>query len=449
MTAGKLDGKMAFDDTYANAVGALPGANESWVDRLRQTSRAILGAHGIPGPKTEAWKYTSLNAVANTPFIPATKVDDVDLSSLPLVAPFLENAIKVVFINGVFRRDLSDEFDGLGVGVAITPFADVLNTSPNSLKDVLGVFMEPGESFTAAMNTGFMEQGAVIHLSSDVQLEQPIQLISIGASGSVPCAFHPRFEIVLEAGALATVVESHFGLPGQPYLSNPASEILLGERAILNHYITASDDSDAFHLGRTAVSVEKNAKYDSFILSLGGGLVRREIKVRLEGDSAAATVDGAYGLSGNQHSDILSEILHLAPETVSNQMVKGVLAGDTRGVFQGRIYVARDAQRTNGRQLHKALLLNRGPEVDCKPELEIYADDVQCAHGATTGEMDPGHIFYLMSRGIDETAARALLVEGFLDDVVLSISDEPARKLVLKMVKTWLAKQEILTIGET
>ncbi len=448
MTARKLDVQMAFDDTYANAAGALPGAKESWVDGLRQTSRAILGANGIPGPKTEAWKYTSLNAVANTPFIPAKKVDDVDVSCIPLVAPILENAIKVVFVNGVFRGDLSDEFDDLGIGVALNPFSDVINSSPESLRNVLGSVMEPDKSFTAAMNTGFMEQGAVIHLASDVHLDRPVQFISIGAAGSVPCAFHPRIEIVLEAGARATVVESHIGLPGQPYLSNSATEILLGERAVLNHYTTASEDSDAFHLGRTAVSVEKSAKYESFILSLSGRLVRREIQVRLEGDGAAATVDGAYGLSGKQHSDISSEILHLAPETISNQTIKGVLAGDTRGVFQGRIHVARDAQRTDGRQLHKALLLDRGPEVDCKPELEIYADDVQCAHGATTGEMNPEHIFYLMSRGIDEMTARALLVEGFLDDVVFKISNESARVLVLDMVKTWLAKQKILSVGE-
>ncbi len=448
MTAVKSITSSTFGDTYANAVGALPGANEPWVDGLRQMSRAILGGQGMPGPKVEAWKYTSLNAIAKTPFIPASTVDDVDVMSLPVNVPLLEGALKVVFVNGVYRHDLSDQIEGLQAGTVLSPFADVLKSRPDSLKDVLGTVMEPGQSFTAAMNTGFMEQGAVVHLSKEVNLKQPVQLLSIGASGLRPGAFHPRFEINLEEGAQATVVECHVGLPGQAYLSNSASEIILGGRAALNHYTIVSEDSEAFHLGRTAVAVDHNATYDSFVLSLGGKLVRREVHVRLEGEGAAATVDGAYGLSGKQHSDISSEILHLAPETKSNQIIKGVLGGESRGVFQGRIHVARAAQGTDGRQLHKALLLNRGPEVDCKRELEMYADDVQCAHGATTGEMDQEHIFYLLSRGIDEKTARALLVEGFLNDVIFSVSDESARNLILDMVKAWLARQRILAVGE-
>ena len=448
MTAVKTITATAFGDTYANAVGALPGANESWIDGLRKTSRALLGTQGVPGPKTEAWKYTSLNQIAKTPFIPASTADDVDVPLLPVTVPLLDGALKIVFVNGVYRSDLSDKLEDLGAGITLSPFADVLKSSPGSLKDVLGAVMEPAQSFTAAMNTGFMEQGTVLHLSNGAKLEQPIQILSIGASGSSPGAFHPRFEIVLEEGAQATVVECHVGLPGQAYLSNAATEIILGERAALRHYTIVSEDSDAFHLGRTAVSVEQNAQYESFVLSLGGHLVRREVQVRLEGDGAATTVDGAYGLSGNQHSDVFSEILQVAPDTESKQTVKGVLGGDSRGVFQGRIHVARTAQRTDGRQLHKALLLNRGPEVDCKPELEIYADDVQCAHGATTGEMNPEHIFYLLSRGIDEKTARALLVEGFLDDVILNVADEPVRNLILDLVKTWLARQRILSIGE-
>lgn len=447
MTLTRSKPDQTFGDEYANAVGALPGANEPWIDALRKTSRAIIGAQGFPGPKVEAWKYTSLNQFAKIPFIPAAQADDVDVSALPHSVPSLDGAVKVVLVNGVYREDLSDSVLELGTGASLRPLSEVFKNDPSSLKDVLGAGSQRSDSFISAVNTGFMEQGVVLSLDSNVVLKHPIHLISIGASGSQPGSFHPRFELVLGTGSKATVLESHLGLPGQPYFSNSVTEAFVGEDAALRHYTLIGEDSDAFHLGCTSVTAEKNARYESFILSLGGHLVRREVRVCLEGEGGAAVVDGAYGLSGEQHSDITSEIVHLAPDSTSNQTVKGVLGGTSRGVFQGRVHVAREAQRTDGRQLHKALLLNRGPEVDCKPELEIYADDVQCAHGATTGEMDDNHIFYLLSRGIDEETARAMLVEGFLDEVILEIADEDVRGLVLDSVSGWLARQKIAAVG--
>ncbi|MEQ8510688.1 MAG: Fe-S cluster assembly protein SufD [Rhodospirillaceae bacterium] len=444
MTSVKSSLETSFGSAYANALGALPGANESWVDSIRQTSRAIVESGGFPGPKTEAWKYTSLREIAKTSFIPASEADDVDVSAAPVGSPVLEGALQVVFVNGVYRQDLSTSFKGVQSGVTLGPLADVLKNNPEHLKDVLASAAIPGESFVAALNTGFMEQGIYLHVEADVEMSRPIQVVSIGASGAKPGAFHPRLQFVLDQNAKATVLETHVGLPGQPYLSNPVTEAILGPGSTLKHYTLVCEDSDAYHLGRSAVCVSEGAQYESFLLSLGGKLARREVQVRLEAVGASAIVDGAYGLSGSDHSDISSEILHLAPETISKQTVKGVLGGKSKGVFQGRVHVAREGQRSDGRQLHKAMLLNRGPEVDCKPELEIYADDVQCAHGATTGEMDSEHIFYLLSRGIDEQTARAMLVEGFLDDVIFDISDDAVRTLVLDMVKRWLVRQSAL-----
>lgn len=435
-----------FGDAYANAAGALPGAIEPWVDGLRQTSRAFIAGQGLPGRKVEAWKYTSLNALSKISFIPAAQADDVDVQSVPVDAPRLDGAITLVFVNGAFRADLSDSLDDIGDGVSVTLLSDSLKRADPHLKSVLGACADPGASFIGALNTSYMEEGLVLTIEAGVSLDKPVYILSLGASGAETGAYHPRIEISLSAGASATVVEAHVGLPGQCYFSNPVTEVVLKADAKLKHYTLVSEDSDAYHLGRTAVAAEASSRYESFILSLGGALVRREAVVRLEEAGASAVVDGAYGLSGTQHSDIASEILHLAPDTVSNQTVKGVLGGESRGVFQGRVHVARVAQRTDGRQLHKALLLNRGPEVDCKPELEIYADDVQCAHGATTGEMDANHVFYLMSRGIDEETAQAMLIEGFLDDVIFDISDEDVKKLVLDMVKAWLAKQSSLSL---
>ncbi len=437
----------AFGETYANAAGALPGANEAWIDGLRQAARARLGSEGIPTPKVEAWKFTPLNAIRNTAFIPAEKADDVDVTSVPVTAALLDDAIKLVLVNGVFRPDLSDDLTSLPDGVSIDLLNDLFAQNPAALKDDLGGLAAPADSFTSALNTAFMEHGLVVRFTRTDAPAPRIHIVSIGASGAQPVAFHPRLLISADAQAAGVIVESHIGLPGQSYLSNALSEVYVGQSARLQHYTVVSEDTDAFHLGRTAVQGARDADYSSFVLSLGGNLVRRDIQAGLTEEGAHVRVDGAYALSGTQHSDITSEIKHLVPNTRSNQVVKGVLGGESRGVFQGRIYVERDAQGTDGRQLHKALLLDRGPEVDSKPELEIYADDVQCAHGAATGEMDTDHLFYLMSRGIDEKTARAMLVEGFLDDVIFEIADDGVKALIHDLVKGWLVRQSELTAG--
>jgi Fe-S cluster assembly protein SufD len=447
MTIVTKDKTHPFGDLYANAAGALPGANEAWVDGLRQTARAFLGADGFPTRRVEAWKYTSLNELKKTDFIPAGKADDIDVTALPVTAPVIDGAFKIVLANGVVRSDLSDDLSALPDGVSIEPLNTVLAKDAASLKNRLGGLVAGGASFIPALNTAYMEHGAVIRFRAQAGSDARIQLFSVGAAGARAVAFHPRLMVIADKGAKGTLVETHVGLPGQPYLTNPVSEVYVESGAELGHYIIVGEDGDAAHLGQTAVSAGEGSAYRSFTLSLGGHLVRREITVRLEEEGADVQVDGAYALTAAQHSDISSEVLHLVPDTHSSQVIKGVLGGKSHGVFQGRIHVARGAQRTDGRQLHKALLLNRGPEVDSKPELEIYADDVQCAHGAATGEMDHDHLFYLMSRGIDEHTARAMLVEGFLDDVIFNIADDAVQGMIHDMVKAWLARQTDLLTG--
>ncbi len=428
-----------FGADYANSVGTSSGTQDSWVETLRQTSRAVLESQGMPNRKMEAWKYTSLTELAKTAFIPAALADDVDVASIPITIPQVPGAQRFVCVNGIFRADLSDDVAEIEQGCVVQSLAHVFAQPSSSLKKSIGTVSHPECSPVTTLNTSFVEDGLSIDVKDGVVVENPIHIISIGASGAHPGSFHPRNVIRLAPASQATVIETHTGLPGQPYLTNPVTEVVIEPDARLNHFIIASDDSHGSHLGRNDVRVNRRGHYDSFVLSMGGALTRREIRVELKEQDAQAKVDGAYGVHGAQHSDIYSEIYHLAPGTVSRQTIKGVLAGTSQGIFQGRIHVAREAQGTDGRQLHKALLLNPGPEVDCKPELEIFADDVQCAHGAATGELDTDHIFYLMSRGIDEQTARALLIEGFLDDVVLNITHPDSQRLILDTVKSWLA----------
>lgn len=370
----------------------------------------------LPGPKVEDWRFTPLRPLAKIPFAPAAA--DVDVDAIPRNVPTVPGAARIVLVNGLYRKDLSDK--ALGKGIALSQ---------------VRVQAKQGSSLVA-LNAAYAPESVAVHVSGAAA--KIIHIVSIGAAGAQPTALHPRITITAETGASVTLVESHVGLPGQAYFSNPVANISVGEGASVRRYVSVDEDSEAFHLATSLVTVAAGGTFEAFHLGLGGALTRQEIRVVLTGENATVKLNGAYALGGQSHHDFTTVMDHAVPNCVSSQVFKGVVDGQSRGVYQGRIHVARDAQKTDARQLHKALFLSRGPQIDCKPELEIYADDVQCAHGATTGEIDPDHMFYLEARGIDPDTARALLVEGFLADAVNEISVEPVRDLFGNAIGTWL-----------
>jgi Fe-S cluster assembly protein SufD len=435
MRAGLLD--HPFRESYASKVGALPGATHAWIDGLRQTARAVLNTAGLPGAKNEAWKFTPLGDLAKIPFIPAAAADDVDVRDIPLNAPRIDGAKRIVLVNGVWNSALSDKLDLQGLHVESLRKA---LSNPQALKPILGGLASSGALPLAALNTAYMAEGLFITAEKNFE-GAALHIISIGAGGAEPVAFHPRHIVQLEAGAKLTIVETHVGLPGQSYVSNPLTEISLGENTSLNRYVMVAEDSEAFHLATSAVSLAAHASFEAFHLGIGGAKVRQEIIASIDGEGASCRINGAYALAAKQHHDLTTVIDHKVPHGSSSQFVKGVVDGASHAVFQGRVRVASDAQKTDARQLHKALFLARGPAVDCKPELEIFADDVQCAHGAATGEIDEAHLFYLMARGIDRETAKALLVAGFLNEAVEAVSDENVRAAFGGVVDGWLKRR--------
>jgi len=376
----------------------------------------------LPGPRVEEWKFTPLRDVTKIPFIPASAVDDVDVTEIPFAVPVIPGARRVVLVNGVYRADLSDK----------AAEAKSLRKSPQAAKLV--------DLPMAALNAAYAQDGVVVRTAKDTKADT-IHIISIGASGAEPVAFHPRLIIDIAPGSSATVVESHVGLPGQSYLANPVAEITVGANATLRRYVHVAEDSEAFHLAAAVVNLSASATYEGFQLGMSGHTVRQEVHIAFTAEGASATLNGAYALSGRTHHDFTTFMDHRVPHCNSAQVFKGVLDGSSHGVYQGRILVARDAQKTDARQLHKAMFLNRGPQVDVKPELEIFADDVQCAHGAATGEIDHDHMFYLMSRGIDPDAARGLLVEGFLAESLIGITDDAVRDAFGGLIDVWLKRR--------
>lgn len=420
---------------------ALPGASVAWVRHAREEAAALWRAHGAPSTRTESWKYTNLRQMLKTPFAPARAAQEAGVTDLAAGDALTLDAHVLVFVNGRFSAELSD-LDALPHGVAVASLATLLETEPHTVEAFVTRQADAAELPFAALNQAMMADGFVVRVKEGVTVEKPLHIVQVSAAEDGPTIHHPRNVIALEAGASATVVESWIGLSGGPEtLRNAVTEIHIGPGANLRHYIYQNLPEDTGHgIAATVATVEQSGVYDSFVLQVGGRLSRHDLRVLLNGRHAETHLNGAYGVTGERHVDTTSFIDHAVPCCTSNEVYKGVLAGRAKGVFQGKILVRKDAQQTDGNQLHRALILDRGAEVDCKPELEIYADDVTCSHGATTGEIDQTALFYLRSRGIDEDTARMLLIEGFLEDVVESIGAEPIREAFKEALRGWQRK---------
>jgi Fe-S cluster assembly protein SufD len=426
----------------AATVGRLPGAEIAWLRRLREESLARVVDGGVPSPRVERWKYTNLNALAQAEFETAVfdgAANEVGTPAAVALPQFLADDVAVhrmVFLNGAFRRELSD-FAGLPGGATIESLGDVLARDPQALA---AHFREhKALDGLAALNTALMADGAVIRLAPETRLERPLLLVFLGGSSGHALAFHPRNLIVAGPGARATVIELYAPATDTVYWTQPVTEIAIGRGAELHHYKCQEEGLRAFHLATTTVHVAADGRYDSFALATGGALARNEVTVTLDGPGASCRLDGGYLGRGRQHIDTTTEIIHAKPHTTSHEAFKGVLDDQGRGVFQGRIVVEKDAQKTDGQQSCRTLLLSDRAEIDTKPELEIYADDVKCSHGATVGEIEPDALFYLRARGVDEAEARRMLIEAFLGDVLDDIADESVRSGFAGAVASWLA----------
>ena len=383
----------------------------------RSAGAEAFARNGLPGPREEAWRYTSLRPLTEIAFHePLGLVSDcsAQLAALPAI-----DAPRLVFVDGRFRRDLS----------TVPPSATVRTGMP-----AFGRLADVNEKLVA-LNTMLAEDGAAIEVAEGVDAGT-ILLVNLGSDAhGRPVAFHPRHEVRLGKGARLTLVEVNTGTG--VYFNNPVLSAEIAEDAVMTHLRMQLEASGAFHLSTVFAEIAASGTYDSFSLALGGRLARVEVHARLAGAQAAAHLNAAQLLGGSQHSDFTTIIRHDAPNTTSRQTVKNVLTGHAKGVFQGKIAVARIAQKTDGYQMNQTLLLSRDAEIDSKPQLEIYADDVKCSHGATVGELDADQLFYLQSRGIPAEAARNLLIRAFLTEALDPITHDEARAAMETAVAAW------------
>lgn len=432
-----------FTEHYGDLREALPGQDLPWLARLRESALARFTASGLPTPRQESWKYTSLRPLEKVGFGAAGAPRAcVSIDRAPSLLPAASEHHRLVFVDGQHRADLSTP-RGLPEGAQLVTLRELLAREPAWVERHLGKLAgdandAPGQPLLA-LNTAMMMNGFVLRLAEGTVLHDPVEIVHLGGAGDRPLAYHPRNLIVLEPRAQATLIEHHTHLGEQPYYTNSGTEVALAEGAVLHHYKLQAEALDAFHTATVHAGVGKDALYDAFGMTTGARLSRSEIAVRLVGEGANCHLNGAYLMRGEQHCDNTTRIDHLVPNTACSEVFKGVVDDTARAVFQGKIVVHRDAQHTNGHQLSKVLLLSDKAEIDCKPELEIYADDVACSHGATAGDLDHNALFYLRARGIPEPTARAMLIEAFLAESVHNIASQGICPALMSSIGHWLA----------
>ena len=425
---------------WSAARASLPGAGVGWVERVRREALDRFCERGFPTPRDEDWKYTNVRPIERRAFRldPAGGGGAAGAGAEPPPARGglllgLAPAARLVFVNGRLaapaRPGGAAEAGGRGLpeGVRVESLADVLASSPERVEPHLSG--PDGDDPFAALNHAFLGGGAVIAVPRGVRVERPIELAFV-ARGESDVASHPVVLVLAGEEAEATVVEHHLGAGAGAKLANPVTRIVVEARARVDHHLLLEEDDATWHTGSIDARVASGGRLGSNAVQLGGRLVRYGIGVSLDGPGASVALNGLYVARGRQHVDFHTRVDHREPGGTSEQVYKGLLDGHGRGVFNGRVVVHRGAQHSDASQSNHNLLLSQNAEIDTKPQLEIFADDVKCSHGATVGQLDERAVHYVRSRGLGEEAARALLTFGFAEDVLARMGAPAVRRHV-------------------
>ncbi|HEY7840523.1 MAG TPA: Fe-S cluster assembly protein SufD [Gammaproteobacteria bacterium] len=403
----------------------------AWLQAGRDAALAAFRAGGFPTLRQEDWKYTDVRPIAGRSFRRASVPGSADA----LVAAQRlgsDAARELVFVDG---HCTTTEGQPPIPGARVQSLSRALAETPAFLEAHLARHADIRRNGFVALNTALIGDGAVVHIADEATVEAPIHLLfASGANARSAVAAYPRNLIVLGRDARATVIENYTGPDDSEYLTNAVTEIVLGPGAVLEHYRLQQEGTQGFHVGGTIVRQERDSRYVSHVMSLGAMLSRSDLDVQLAGEGGTAVLNGLYVCGGRQHADNHVRVDHLKPRTISEETYRGVLDGSARAVFNGKVVVHKDAVKTDARQSNANLLLSDTAEVDTKPELEIYADDVKCSHGATVGRLDPDMLFYLRSRAIPEAVARDLLIYAFAEDLIRRLEVKPIRARIERVV---------------
>ena len=430
----KTAAETALADAFAKARARLPG--DDAVAARREAAFALFTKAGLPHRRIEEWKYTDLRALMREAKPLATPPDAAAKAAAKSAGALIGDVEtrRLVFVDGAFVPELSDLAD-LERGLSIGSLADALADGDPTALSHLGK-LAPSGDIAVALNTAFMGDGAVIRLGEGATIERPLHLVFVASPK--PAATFVRSLVVAAPGARAMLIESHEGPAGSDYQVNSALELFVGEGAHVDHVKVVGEGADALHVSTLAAAIGARARFNAFTFTIGGAVVRNQIFLNFDGEETVAAIRGATLIRGRQHADTTLVANHIARGCQSREVFKTVLDGEAHGVFQGRIVVRHGAQKTDAKMMTQALLLSERAEADNKPELEIFADDVQCGHGATAGALDDELKFYLMARGVPAAAAEALLIQAFLGEAIEGIEHAGLREALMESVAAWL-----------
>jgi Fe-S cluster assembly protein SufD len=431
----------SYLESFSEFMKQSPGRDLAWLRKLRQDGFARFCEVGFPTTRDEDWRFTNVSAIAKSVFHLADNTagaishHEIEAQRIP------DAACRLVFVNGRFSAELSS-FDTLPSGVEVSGLAAKIESDRSSVERHLGRYLNTQRDAFSALNTAFAGDGGYVHVARGTVLEHPIHLLFVSTGNSSDSGLlmtHPRNLIVAEAESEVTVIEEYISLDESVSFCNAATELVAGDGATVSHYMLELENRNAFNVSTLRMQQGRSANVSSHSVLLGGALVRNNVHPVLAGEGGECLINGLFAGSGEQHLDNYMLVEHASPHCGSRQFYNGILNDRAHGVFHGRIIVHKDAQKTDAKQTNRNLLLSDNARIDTKPQLEIYADDVKCTHGATIGQIDEGALFYLRSRGIEEASARKLLLSAFAGECLDRMKPGAARSHVERLIDESLA----------
>ena len=424
---GLAEQQDVYLSSFALVEHELGGCGTPWLHELRQEAIERFAELGFPSTHREEWKQTNVAPLAKIPFRLAEDGHaGVAPEALERVTFRDSFCSRLAFVNGHFSPELS-HLSGLPQGVKVASLRTAFAQDEKALEEHLARYAPFDRQAFVALNTAFMQDGAFVEVPRGTVFQTPIHLLYLSTAGDQPTVSHPRNLILVGPHSQVSLIESYFGLDSSVYLTNAVTEIAVADNSQLDHYKLQQESEQAFHISTLQVRLASTSRFRSHSISLGGALVRNNIRPVLDAEGAECTLNGLYQVANRQHVDNHTTLDHAKPHGTSRELYKGILSGQATAVFNGRIIVRKDAQKTDAIQRNKNLLLSENAVIDTKPQLEIYANDVRCTHGATIGQLDQEAMFYLRSRGIGEQAARHLLIAAFATEIVDGIKIEAVR----------------------
>ena len=416
--------------------------NEDKLSSIRADSTLKFEGSSFPSKKDEEWKYTNISPILKKEFIPSPLIETGTIENIDFnkyLIPEL-NSHLLVFINGIFsnEKSLLGSFDDK---IIVDSFKNVAENNPEFLKLHLSKKDSVENSFNH-LNNSFIYDGFVIYIPQNKIIDRPIHILNIADDSKSQPLIQPRNLIVAEENSQAYIINEHIGSERSEYFTNIITEISIDKGANVTYYKIQNESNSAFHIDKTDIVQRESSVFNHFSLSFGANIARNDINTKLDGENIELHLYGLYLGNEDQHIDHHTFIDHSQPNCESNELYKGILDDRARGVFSGKILVDRIAQKTNAFQSNKSVLLSDEASIDAKPQLEIYADDVKCSHGATVGKLDEQAFFYIRSRGVSEESARSMLIRAFVDDVVSEIKLEPLKEKVNHTIFEHLHREE-------